>query len=366
MKATTRKYIEKILPLPAINRTKQIFHINPTLPAQRKESENIAVYVYDYNASELHEYALKTVEETFPFKDNLNTTWINIDGLRKADVHAVCTYYNIHYLIEEDILSIGQRPKWDDIENCIYCLLYMLYFNEDSFTIEQEQISIVLGKNFVITFQEDATRDVLNPIREKLQFTGSKLRSSGADYLCYLLIDILVDNYYIVLDKLSEKIEWLEEEIIRYENRAELLARINDFRKELIVLKRNIVPVRDIVNGFIRSDNALLDANTIKYFKDVYDHSVQAADMVENYREMMLNMQDLYLNQANLKLNEIMKVMAIVTCLLAPATVIGGIFGMNFDRIPWLHNHYGFYITVAIMLFIPLIMIRFFKRRGWF
>jgi magnesium transporter len=144
------------------------------------------------------------------------------------------------------------------------------------------------------------------------------------------------------------------------------LAEINDFRKELIVLKRNVVPVRDLVNGFIKSDSALLQERTTKYFKDVYDHILQANEFAENYRDMMMNLQDLYLSNVNLKMNEVMKVMAVVTCLLAPATVIGGIFGMNFDVIPIAHQNWGFYSTVGIMVFIPLVMIIIFKRRGWF
>ena len=167
------------------------------------------------------------------------------------------------------------------------------------------------------------------------------------------------------MEKLGERIEQLEEEIIRYGN-SRSLARINNLRKELIVLKRNMAPVRDMVNGFLRSESDLLQDRTTKYFKDVYDHIVQANDLVENYRDMMMSLQDLYLNKVNLRMNEVMKVMAIVTCLMAPATVIGGIFGMNFQTIPYIHNQYGFWIAVTLMLIFPLFMIYVFKKRGWF
>jgi magnesium transporter len=167
------------------------------------------------------------------------------------------------------------------------------------------------------------------------------------------------------MEKLGEQVELLEEEVIRRSN-TKSLARINQLRKELIVLKRNIAPVRDLVNGIIRSESDLLDDRTTKYFKDVYDHIIQAYDLSENYRDMMTSMQDLYINNVNLKLNEVMKVMAIVTCLLAPATVIGGIFGMNFDNIPSIHNKWGFFIAVGLMLLIPIWMLRAFRRRGWF
>jgi magnesium transporter len=195
---------------------------------------------------------------------------------------------------------------------------------------------------------------------------NSKLRQRGADYLCYSMIDLIVDNYFYVMEKLGESIEQVEEEIIRASN-TRSLAKVNKLRKELIVLKRNIAPVRDLVAGIIRTESPLLDERTVKYFKDVHDHITQAYDLSENYRDVMISMQDLYINNVNLKMNEVMKVMAIVTCLLAPATVIGGIFGMNFDKnVNFFHQPWGFYTAVSLMLFIPILMLGIFRRRGWF
>jgi magnesium transporter len=223
----------------------------------------------------------------------------------------------------------------------------------------------VLGKNWVISFQEDPKRDVFNALRDKLRLNSSKVRQNGADFLFYSLIDLIVDNFYVVMEKLGEKIELLEEDVLRHPD-SRSLVRISMLRKEMIVLKRNIAPVREIVGGILRGDSELIEERTEKYFKDVYDHVVQANDLAENYRDVMMNMQDLYLKTVNLKLNEVMKVMAIVTCLLAPATVIGGIFGMNFETVPLLHNHWGFFISVGLMLLIPVWMIVVFKKRGWF
>jgi magnesium transporter len=194
---------------------------------------------------------------------------------------------------------------------------------------------------------------------------NSKIRQAGADYICYTMLDLIVDNYFLVMEKLGERIELLEEEVIRRSD-TRSLAKISQLRKELIVLKRNLVPVRDILSSIQRSESELLDDRTTKYFKDVYDHIVQAYDLSENYRDIMVSMQDLYINNVNLRMNEVMKVMAIVTCLLAPATVIGGIFGMNFETIPWLHNRYGFFGAVAVMLVIPVWMLSVFRKRGWF
>lgn len=364
---TGSKYLKYLNPLTLFDtkRTRDIFHVNPTVIPERVEASEIKVKVYDYDATEFVETQLACIQDCFTYRDNKHTSWINVDGIRKADVEAVCNHFGIHYLIVEDIMSVGQRPKMDEMDNVLFCLLNMLYFNEQTGAVETEQISIVLGKGFVLSFQEDAGRDVFNPIRDKLKLAGSKLRVSGADYLCYAMLDMIVDNYYLVMEKLGDRIEQLEERIIRGSN-TRTLAVINSLRKELIVLKRNVNPVRELINGFIRSESELLEERTTKYFKDVYDHILQANDHVENYRDMMMNLQDLYLSNVNLKTNEVMKVMAIVTCLLAPATVIGGIFGMNFDRIPYLHHQYGFFIAVGLMLVVPVWMLVLFKRRGWF
>lgn len=360
-----KNYFSYLLNPLELLRTKKVLQVNPTVASPRAEPEQIKIFVYDYDGQSVEEKELTTVPACYSYIASPKTTWINVDGLRKNDVEAICNHYGIHYLIMEDILSIGQRPKMDEIDGLLFCLLNMLYFNEKDSTVETEQISIVLGKNFVISFQEDASRDVFNPLREKLKVASTKVRQNGADFLFYFLLDMIVDNYYVVMEKLGGKIEELEEDIVRNANKRSL-AKINMLRKEMIILKRSVGPVREIINGILRSESELVIEKTEKYFKDIYDHIVQANDLAENYRDMMMNLHDLYLSNVNLKMNEVMKVMAVVTCLLAPATVIGGIFGMNFEIIPLLHNKWGFFISVGIMLFIPFVMIRIFKKRGWF
>lgn len=363
-----KKYFRYLIPMSLFgtSRTKEILNVNPTINISRKYADKIFITVYDYNEGSLQEYSFPKVEDIFSFKDNKHISWINIDGLRKQDVELISEKYGIHPLTSEDILSVGQRPKMDEVEGILYCLLNMLYYNETTQTVDQEQISIVLGKGFVITFQEDPHRDVFNPIRDKLKISNTKLRQRSADYLCYSMLDLIVDNYFFVMEKLGERIEQAEEEVIRSSN-TRSLAKINQLRKELIVLKRNIAPVRDLISGIIRSESELLDDSTTKYFKDVHDHITQAYELNENYRDIMISMQDLYINNVNLKMNEVMKVMAIVTCLLAPATVIGGIFGMNFDtNVTFFHKSWGFYMAIAFMLLIPIWMLWAFRKRGWF
>lgn len=362
------KYLRYLVPTTyfGTQRTKEILSVNPTIIPHREEAQDVYVFVYDYNNELLEEKKLDNVEASFQYKHNNRVSWINIDGLRKADVEMAANHFGIHYLLVEDILSLNQRPKVEEMDSIIFFLLNMLYYNEEDQTVEQEQISIVLGKDFVISFQEDAKRDVFNPIRSRLKIANSKIRQSNADYLCYAMLDLIVDNYFLVMEKLGEHIELLEEDVIRKSD-TQALAKINKLRKELIVLKRNIAPVRDILSSVQRSDSDLLDDRTTKYFNDVYDHIIQAYELSENYRDVMVSMQDLYINNVNLRMNEVMKVMAIVTCLLAPATVIGGIFGMNFDtNVNFFHQQWGFYTAVSLMLLIPIWMLYMFKKKGWF
>ena len=359
-----KKYISLLNPFER-QVTKRVLQVNPTIAPLRKEPAKTIISVYEYNATEATEEQPDKVEDCYKYLHTPNISWINLDGLRREDIDKICTMFGIHPLIAEDIFSSGQRPKMDDLNQLLYCLLNMLFFNEATSSVESEQISIVLGDNFILSFQEDASRDVFNPLREKIKIAGSKVRQGRGDYLFYSLLDMIVDNYFVIMEQLGEKIEDLEEDIAqRPDNKT--LAKINMLRKEMIFLKRNISPVREMINSILRTESLLIEDKTEKYFKDIYDHIVQANELAENYRDMMINLQDLYLSNVNLKMNEVMKVMAVVTCLLAPATVIGGIFGMNFNRIPWLHNPYGFFIAVGLMLIIPIWMIWVFKRRGWF
>ncbi len=361
------KYLRYLSGAPRIDaeRTGEILSVNPTVAATRQEAERIHISVHDYSADSLDIQEYDKIDQTFSYREKETVSWINIDGIRKEDVEAVCAHYNVHALITEDILSIGQRPKMDEMNDHVFCLLNMLYFNEEKKTIESEQISIVLGKNFVLSFQEDASRDVFNPIRHKLSIPKSQLRQRSADYLLYSMLDLIVDNYYLVMEKVGDLVESLEDEVSRKSNKRSL-ARINQLRKEMIVMKRNVSPVRDLVAGILRSESDWLEERTMKYFKDVHDHILLAVDLSDNYRDVMISVQDLYISNVNLKLNEVMKVMTIVTCLLAPATVIGGIFGMNFDVIPAAHHPYGFYAAIGLMFLIPGAMLVIMKKRGWF
>ena len=288
-----------------------------------------------------------------------------MDSVHRNEVEKISNHFDIHYLIQEDIMSHGQRPKFDELNDILFVQLNMLFYNISTNNIEHEQLSIVLGNNYVISFQEDPQQDVFNPLRQKLRFDSSKLRQKPADYLFYTMIDLVVDSYFPVIEKVGERIEKAEEDLMAGSGKN-AFHDINMVRKDLILLKRNTTPVRDLIAAIIRSDSNLLEDDTTKYYRDVYDHIMQANDLVDNYRELLNTLQDIYFNNVNLRMNEVMKTLAILTTIMAPATIIGGVFGMNFDVIPYAHHKWGFYGTVFFMLLIPLIMLGWFSKRGWF
>lgn len=369
MSVTRRvKALSKLLPEWAWNQEKRrpIAVFNPGRPERVRKADTAPVYtVFDFNEKELEERQLPDEKACRIYLDNGRVTWINVDGLQKQAVEKLTAHYNVHPLVVEDILSIGQRAKMDEVENVIFCLLPMLYYNEGTGEIEAEQVSIVLGTNFVISFQEDPERDVFDPVREKIRSGNIKIRQRSADYLCYSLIDAVVDSYFGIIEKISDRIEKLEDSLLLQKERG-ALEKISILRREVMMMRRSISPVRELVYSFLHSESDLLEERHEKYYKDVLDHITQAIEYVENHRDMLMNLQDLSMSQINLRMNEVMKAFTMLALLMAPATVIGGIFGMNFDVIPLAHQRDGFYITVTVMLAIPLLMLIYFKRKGWF
>lgn len=361
----TKKYLQILNPRELL-KTKKVLHANPLVEPTRDVFKNSVIELYEYSDKHVVSHkpiALKQLKSTLN-KNYCN--WVNTDVVRKDNVETICEIFKVHPLLQEDILSTNQRPKIDEIDEQIYCVLQMMYYNNIDNSIENEQVSFVLGHSFLLSFQDDETRDHFNPARQKLQIDSSKIRNSKPDYLLYTLLDAIVDQYYFVMEQLGSNIELLEESISRGNTDKYTMNQINNLRKEMIVYRRNIVPLRDLMTSILNNDNGLIQEKNKRYFKDVYDHVIQAVDLSENYRDIVNSIRDLYLNQINLKSNEIMKFLTIVTTLLAPATVIGGIFGMNFDIIPYAHNVQGFWIAVGLMLIIPVIMLIYFNKKSWF
>ncbi|MFX1521451.1 MAG: magnesium/cobalt transporter CorA [Promethearchaeota archaeon] len=328
----------------------------------KKKVERIKISYFDYDETQFQEKEVKTIEECFPFKDTPTVTWINIDGIHEVEtVEKLGTHFEIHPLILEDILNTEQRPKIDDFENFIFVVLKMLYYDENEITIEQ--ISIILGSNFVISFQEQPI-DVFNPIRARIRNAIGRIRKQGADYLAYTLIDAIVDNYFIILEKVGGTIEFLEEELVENPT-SETLHQLHKLKREMIALRKSVWPLREVISRLERLENSLIRESTDIYLRDVYDHTIQVIDAVETYRDMLSGMFDIYLSSISNKMNEVMKVLTIIATIFIPLTLIAGIYGMNFKFMPELNWRWGYPSVLLAMLVIGLTMLVYFRIKKW-
>jgi magnesium transporter len=329
-----------------------------------KKTEEITISIIDYDENQYQEKKVKTVEECFPFKETPTVTWININGLHEPYIiEQVGEYFNIHPLILEDILNITQRPKLDDLGDYIYIILKMLSYDEGKRRIDIEQVSFLLGSNFVISFQEKEG-DVFNPIRERIRTGKGRVRKMGADYLAYALIDAVVDNYFIILEQLGEEVELLEEELLT--NPApETSVKIHAMKRELIFLRRSIWPLRELIYVLERGESKIIKKATLLFLRDVYDHTVQVIDSVEAFRDIVSGMLDTYLSSLSNRMNEVMKVLTLIATIFIPLTFIAGIYGMNFHFMPELAWRWAYPIVWIVMCTIGILMLFLFKRKKW-
>ncbi|HET8574208.1 MAG TPA: magnesium/cobalt transporter CorA [Edaphocola sp.] len=291
--------------------------------------------------------------------------WIDITGVIPRVIRKIGQGFHIHSLIINDILSVGQRAKEDDMGTYLFVLMPMLAYNQESGIIDTDQICLVLGEGYLISVHNNAAPAYLKILEEKLKSVDSPARCNNADYIFYLILDAVVDQYFNVLDKLSEQLDNIEDIVVDRPQKSALLT-LTMLRHKIMVVKRAIAPVRELINNLWHADNKLIDPNSKKYFKDIYDHITLAIEYNENYREMVLNLQDLYMNQVNTRMNEVMKILTIVTMLLAPFMLISGIYGMNFEHIPFNHAPYGFGIAVLFMLATSIALLFYFRKKGWF
>jgi magnesium transporter len=329
-----------------------------------KRTEKVKITIIDYNEAHFKEQEVDTVEECFSFKDTPTVTWINIDGIHEAEIlEKIGKYFEIHPLVLEDIMNSGQQPKTEDLDQYVFVILKMLFYDEGAKEIKPEQVSLILGPNFVITFQEKEG-DVFNPVRDRLRKTKGRIRRMKADYLAYCLIDTIVDHYFVVLEKLGEWIEDLEEELVTNPT-PETLQTIHTLKRELIFLRRSVWPLREAVISLERGESALIHDSTSIYLRDVYDHTIQVIDTVETFRDMVSGMLDVYLSSISNKMNEVMKVLTIIATIFIPLTFVAGIYGMNFKYIPELDLHWGYAAALLLMGAIAFVMVLYFRRKRW-
>jgi magnesium transporter len=329
-----------------------------------KDADRISIHIIDYDEKQFIDTEHTTVEACIPYRNKPTVTWLNVDGVHKAEVlEKIGDCFGLHRLVMEDIMNTDQRPKMVDYEDYLYVVCRMIS-NGQNGDITMEQISIILGENFVLSFQEGAENGAFNLIRERLKNSKGRIRKMGADYLAYALLDVVVDNYFVILEKLGEKIELLEAELIKYPTQK-TLQKIYQFKRELIFLHNAVWPLREVVSSLEKHESSLIKESTVPYLRDVYDHVIHVIDSIDIYREMISSMLDMYLSSVSNRLNSVMKVLTIIATIFMPLTFIVGVYGMNFKYMPELEWHYGYPLVWIVMVGIAGLMLYYFKRKKW-
>ena len=330
-----------------------------------KKAGKPRITVIDYDEGSFLEKEAASVEECFPFKDTATVTWINVDGVSDANVVAsLGAKFDIHPLVLEDIMTTTQRPKVEDLGNAVFVVLRMIECEKDGTNIAADQLSLIVGPNFVLSFQE-TPGDCLDPVRERIRGGKGRIRGLGPDYLAYAIVDAVVDNYFFVLETLGGRIDALEETLVD-EPRRELLHEIHGLKREMIDLRKSVWPLREVVNGLERLETPLIKSSTDVYLRDLYDHTIQVIDTVESFREMLTSMVETYLSSVSNRMNEVMKVLTIISTVFIPITFLAGVYGMNFRYFPEIGWPLGYALFWGIVLAAVGGMFAFFRRKRWF
>lgn len=319
--------------------------------------------IIDYSKEHYHRFETNNIREAFNYEDSTNITWINVNGLSNTDdIITLGNHFELHPLIQEDIVSTYQRPKIDEYEDYLFIVFKMLHYDNEQLT--NEHISMVVGKDYVLTFQE-AEGDVFGDLRDRLEHGKGRIRGMGSDYLMFAILDAVVDNYFTVVEFLSNKVEILEDKLFDGKEDPNITAEIQDLKKEILKIRKAVVPLREVINRLEKIETLLIEERTHKYIRDLYDHIIQVNESVEIYREMIWGLMDMYLTTISNKMNEVMKVLTIMASIFIPLTFMAGIYGMNFDHMPELHFEYGYYYLWAAMVLVFFGMLWYFKRKKW-
>ena len=322
------------------------------------------ISIINYDNEQLEEKTRITVDETLAYMNQRTVTWINVHGLHEVGlVERIGQNYKIHPLTLEDIVNTGNRPKVEDYDAYLFIVLKMLTYDQVSNHIASEQVSFVLGKGYLLSFQEK-TGDVFDPVRNRVRKGKSRIRSSGCDYLAYALIDAVVDGYFIVLERLGEKIEQLESDLLN-DPTQQTMEQIHLLKRELIYFRKQIWPLREVLSSLMRDESSLIEESTGVFLRDVYDHTVQVIDTIESLRDVLSGMLDLYLSTVSNRMNEVMKVLTIIATIFIPLTFIAGIYGMNFKFMPELEWRWSYPLLWLVLIVAFLLMILWFKRKKW-
>ncbi|MFH1958473.1 MAG: magnesium/cobalt transporter CorA [bacterium] len=327
-------------------------------------SAPIKITLIDYDKQQYAEKEISKIEDCFQYKDSRTVSWINIDGLNDIGmIEKLGAHFGIHPLMLEDVLNTAQRPKIDEYEDYLFIVLKMLKYDEENASVDSEQVSLITGKNIVISFQE-RSGDVFNPIRDRIRKGKGRIREGGADYLAYALIDAIVDNYFIIPEKYGEIIENMEDNLIR-EPTPEIFQSLHNLKREMIFLRKAVWPLREVISTMIRGESKLIHKTTVLYLRDVYDHTIQVMDSVESSRDLLSGMVDMYMSSMSNKMNEVMKVLTVIATIFIPLTFIVGIYGMNFNYMPELGWKWAYFAVWGVMIFLAGSMVIYFKKRKW-
>ena len=330
-----------------------------------KKTEITTIKAVAYDQESYREIDVEQLETHVASMGEGSVTWININGIHEKDViEKIGKLFSLHPLLLEDIMNTDQRPKMEEHEGYLFIVLKMLSSQGMPNLIKDEQVTIVFGHGFLISFQESEP-DEFSPIREMIKNGRGRIKRMGSDYLAYSLMDIIVDNYFVVMEKLGEEIEGLETELIK-NPKQETLRSIHRLKREMIFIRRSIWPLREVIGDLERRGSTFIQESTSLYLRDIYDHIIHVIDTTETFRDIIAGMIDIYLSSVSNKMNEIMKVLTIIATIFIPLTWIVGIYGMNFDFMPELRARLGYPIVMAIMVVIGALMLLYFKRKKWF
>ncbi len=329
-----------------------------------KKTEEVRVRFIDYTESHLREETVGSIEECFPIAELPTVTWVNVDGLHEPDVLAkLGAQFDFHRLVLEDVLSPHQRPKVEGYDDHAFIVLKMLSYDEHSGTVTAEQVSFIVGDRYVFSFQE-RPGDVFEPVRQRLREAKGRIRNRGPDYLVYALVDAVVDSYFHILEAIGNQIEELEELAIA-DPEEQVRHRIYALRRELLILRRSVWPLRESLGTLYRGEIPLISGETQIFFRDVYDHAVQAIDTVETLREVLSGAMDLYLSGVSNRMNEVMKVLTIIATIFIPLSFFAGLYGMNFEYMPELAYPWAYPVLLAWMVALAVAMLAYFRRKDW-
>ena len=329
-----------------------------------KKVDEATIKMIDYDAETLTEQEIIDLSQIVGLKDTSTVTWININGLHDTDlIRNIGNVFDLHALVLDDIVNTSQRPSLEEYDDHLFFVLKMMYYDKDIHKTMSEQISIILGKNFLITFQE-RPGDVFEPIRERIRKQKGRIRKVGIDYLAYALLDVIIENYIIIIERFGERIEDIETEILENPNK-EILSRIQKYKQEMNYLRKSIRPVKELTLQLSRLDSDLISEHTNPFIRDLLDLATQAVEAIDSYREMLSDHMEVYNTGVNNKLNEIMKVLTIFSAIFIPLTFIAGIYGTNFDNLPELHFKYSYFIFWGVLVTVAILMLRFFKKKKW-